>query len=66
MDRLDSGFCVRCGSTLLDLQAPLQMCSECQKWAEQKAQAAIKNRKNIVPKKRIKIKSALFAKAQNA
>ena len=53
MDRLDSGFCVKCGGVLIDLKAPLQMCTECIKWAEAKTAEKLKGG---IPGKKIKMR----------
>jgi len=45
--RLDSGRCVRCGTALIEIDPLLQMCTECQKWANAKAQALIASRKQM-------------------
>ena len=66
MDKLGSGFCIKCGTVLLDLKAPLQMCSQCQKWTEQRVAEKLKNRKGAFAGKKIKMKIGLLAKAQNA
>ncbi len=49
MDRLDSGFCVKCGGILLDINAPLQMCSQCEKWATTKTRNLVASRKQMSP-----------------
>jgi len=64
MDRLDSGFCIECGGVLLDLKAPLQMCSQCIKVVEKSAAEKIK--KGSPKGRRIKMRVGLLAKAQNA
>lgn len=47
--RLDSGRCLRCGMVLIEVDPALQMCSECQKWANAKARDLIANRKQMTP-----------------
>ena len=65
MDKFDSGFCVNCGGVLLDLKAPLQMCSQCIRIVEADAAKKIKNRKGAPIGKRVKMHIGLLAKAQN-
>ncbi len=63
--RLDSGRCVRCGAVLIEIDPLLQMCSECQKWANEKAQALIANRKQLTSehkRNRVKLKVGILNK----
>jgi NMD protein affecting ribosome stability and mRNA decay len=58
----DDATCVKCGGPVVDLEAPLKMCSKCQKDSEKKAVELIKYRKERTGNvKRIRIKVPFLA-----
>jgi len=65
--RLDSGRCLRCGTVLIEIDPALQLCSECQKWANAKTLDLIAKRKQMTPehkKNRRKLKVGLLKGAR--